>query len=93
MEHGGLAVDLRAVQSSTKKEYTRTMNNDKLGFNSTELFVILEAIVRFKQDVEEWGYIIPKGSSNEDLSPKYREALNGLQEKIHRHLDGESEEA
>jgi hypothetical protein len=68
------------------------MNDDRLGFDETELNFVLEAIVRFRQDVEMWGYIIPKGSSNVDLTLEYKRALGDLQEKIRRHLDGEADE-
>lgn len=68
------------------------MNDDKLGFDETELNFILEAIVRFRQDIGTWGYVIPKGSENVDLTKNYNVALKDLQDKILCYIDGGDDE-
>lgn len=61
---------------------------DKLGFDETELNFILEALRRFKQDIDMWGYIVPKGKTQADLTHEYKRAIDGLLAKIGEHLDG-----
>ena len=62
-------------------------------FDEAELNFLLEAIVRFKQDIGMWGYVVPKGKDNIDLTRKYTVALTDLEGKIMRHLDGDDNES
>jgi len=64
------------------------MNDDRLGFDETELNFILEALRRFKQDIDMWGYIVPKGKTQVDLTHEYKRVIDGLLAKIGEHLDG-----
>ena len=43
---------------------------------------------RFKQDIDMWGYIVPKGKTQADLTHEYKRAIDGLLAKIGEHLDG-----
>ena len=63
---------------------------DKLEFDETELNFILESLQRFKQDIDMWGYIVPKGKTQVNLTHEYKTAIDALVAKIGEHLDGES---
>lgn len=62
--------------------------NDKLGFDETELNFILEAITRFRQDIDMWGYVVPQGKGQADLTREYQAALKSIRDRIVTHLDG-----